>query len=62
MRADCIKPLFAYRAEDLTKSHECFFGADHRYHRARSRFVHGLGTTVEVTLAARGQPRTAIVA
>jgi putative two-component system hydrogenase maturation factor HypX/HoxX len=37
------KPLAAYRAEELARSHECFFGADRRYHEARRRFVYKLG-------------------
>ncbi|MFZ0091323.1 MAG: enoyl-CoA hydratase-related protein [Solirubrobacteraceae bacterium] len=38
-----IKPLEAYRAEELARSHDCFFGPDPRYHDARRRFVYKLG-------------------
>jgi putative two-component system hydrogenase maturation factor HypX/HoxX len=34
-----IKPLAAYRTEELARSHACFFGEDRSYHEARSRFV-----------------------
>jgi putative two-component system hydrogenase maturation factor HypX/HoxX len=37
------RPLAAYRAEELARSHECFFGADRSYHEARRRFVYKLG-------------------
>ena len=42
------KPLAAYRAEELARSHECFFGADRSYHEARRRFVHKLGAPCAV--------------
>ena len=38
------RPLAAYRADELARSHECFFGADRSYHEARRRFVHKLGS------------------
>jgi putative two-component system protein, hydrogenase maturation factor HypX/HoxX len=38
-----IKPLHAYRSEELARSHECFFGSDRSYHQARSRFAYKLG-------------------
>jgi putative two-component system hydrogenase maturation factor HypX/HoxX len=47
------RPLEAYRAEELRRSHECFFGADRSYHEARSRFVHKLGAPCAVTPAPR---------
>jgi putative two-component system protein, hydrogenase maturation factor HypX/HoxX len=37
-----IKPLGAYRREELARSHRCFFGADRRYHHARRRFAYKL--------------------
>jgi putative two-component system protein, hydrogenase maturation factor HypX/HoxX len=37
-----VKPLAAYRAEEMRRSHECFFGFDRIYHEARRRFVHKL--------------------
>jgi putative two-component system hydrogenase maturation factor HypX/HoxX len=36
------KPLAAYRAEELARSHQSFFGADRGYHEARRRFVYKL--------------------
>jgi len=38
-----VKPLEAYRGEEMARSHECFFGADRSYHEARMRFVYKLG-------------------
>src|SRR5207248_7669488 len=38
-----IKPLEAYRRQELAGSYECFFGRDPSYHLARRRFVHKLG-------------------
>jgi putative two-component system hydrogenase maturation factor HypX/HoxX len=35
-----IKPLEAYRREELARSHRCFFGPDRRYHHARRRFTY----------------------
>src|SRR6185295_18606641 len=43
-----VKPLDAYRREELARSHECFFGPDRRYHEARHRFVHKLGAPCAV--------------
>ena len=41
MRADeRVKPLEAYRGEEMARSHECFFGADRSYHEARRNFVY----------------------
>jgi putative two-component system hydrogenase maturation factor HypX/HoxX len=42
-RDEAHKPLAAYRAEELARSHACFFGPDRSYHEARRRFVHKLG-------------------
>ena len=42
------KPLGAYRAEELARSHECFFGADRSYHEARRRFVYKTGNPCAV--------------
>ena len=44
------KPLAAYRAEELARSQQCFFGADRSYHEARHRFVHKL-TSLSLTQA-----------
>jgi putative two-component system hydrogenase maturation factor HypX/HoxX len=41
-RDERIKPLDAYRREELARSHNCFFGADRRYHHARHRFAYKL--------------------
>jgi putative two-component system hydrogenase maturation factor HypX/HoxX len=54
-RDEQIKPLSAYRTEELASSHECFFGEDRSYHDARHRFVHKLGAPCLVTPA---QPRS----
>jgi putative two-component system protein, hydrogenase maturation factor HypX/HoxX len=48
-----IKPLSAYRAEELARSYQCFFGDDRSYHEARHRFVHKLGAPCQVTPALR---------
>jgi len=37
-----VKPLEAYRQEELARCHECFFGPGSRYHDARQRFVYKL--------------------
>jgi len=42
-RDEQVKPLHAYRSQELARSHECFFGADRSYHHARRRFVYKLG-------------------
>jgi putative two-component system hydrogenase maturation factor HypX/HoxX len=42
------RPLAAYRAYELARSRECFFGADSAYHEARHRFVHKLGSPCSV--------------
>jgi putative two-component system hydrogenase maturation factor HypX/HoxX len=39
---ESVKPLRAYRKEELARCHECFFGADRSYHDARRRFVYKL--------------------
>jgi putative two-component system hydrogenase maturation factor HypX/HoxX len=58
-RDEQVKPLSAYRTEELAQSHECFFGPDRSYHEARHRFVHKLGAPCLVTpthaRAARGR-------
>jgi putative two-component system hydrogenase maturation factor HypX/HoxX len=51
-RDEQIKPLSAYRTEELAKSHECFFGADRSYHEARRRFVYKLGAPCAVPVPA----------
>jgi putative two-component system protein, hydrogenase maturation factor HypX/HoxX len=44
-RDERIKPLHAYRTEELARSHRNFFGADRSYHEARRRFAFKLGPT-----------------
>ena len=39
-RDELRRPLAAYRADELARSHACFFGADRSYHEARRRFVY----------------------
>jgi putative two-component system hydrogenase maturation factor HypX/HoxX len=39
-----VKPLDAYRRQELARSHECFFGPDPSYHLARRRFVYKLAS------------------
>jgi putative two-component system hydrogenase maturation factor HypX/HoxX len=58
-RDEQIRPLSAYRTEELAKSHECFFGPDRSYHEARHRFVHKLGAPCLVTPAPRRSPARA---
>ena len=50
-RDEQIKPLSTYRTEELTQSHECFFGPERSYHEARHRFVHKLGAPCVVAPA-----------
>jgi putative two-component system hydrogenase maturation factor HypX/HoxX len=38
-----VKPLQAYRDEELTRCHDSLFGPDDAYHQARQRFVYKLG-------------------
>ena len=47
-----LKPLRAYRNEELARSYHCFFGKDRGYHEARHRFVHKLGAPCAVLAAA----------
>ena len=42
-RDERVKPLRSYRAEEMARAHECFFGPDRSYHEARSRFTRKLG-------------------
>ncbi|MFZ0376613.1 MAG: hydrogenase maturation protein [Solirubrobacteraceae bacterium] len=56
-RDEQVKPLAAYRTEEMASSHECFFGEDRSYHVARSLFVYKTGApcTVQVPAAAADQ-------
>jgi putative two-component system hydrogenase maturation factor HypX/HoxX len=51
-RDEQIKPLRAYRNEELARSYRCFFGEDRSYHQARHRFVHKLGAPCAVAAPA----------
>jgi putative two-component system hydrogenase maturation factor HypX/HoxX len=44
VRDERAKPLAAYRAEEMARSDQSFFGPDRSYHEARRRFVLKLGT------------------
>jgi putative two-component system protein, hydrogenase maturation factor HypX/HoxX len=59
-RDEQIKPLRAYRNEELARSYRCFFGEDRSYHEARHRFVHKLGAPCAVP-APSARPRLAAV-
>jgi putative two-component system hydrogenase maturation factor HypX/HoxX len=48
-RDEQLKPLEAYRSEELARCHDCFYGPDPSYHQARRRFVYKLGPTCGVT-------------
>jgi putative two-component system hydrogenase maturation factor HypX/HoxX len=39
-----VKPLEAYRQEEMARCHQCFFGPDPAYHHARRNFVYKLPT------------------
>lgn len=49
---EAVKPLQAYRDEELARSRECLFGPDRSYHQARRRFVYKLGTPCVATPSA----------
>ncbi|HJS94200.1 MAG TPA: enoyl-CoA hydratase/isomerase family protein, partial [Solirubrobacteraceae bacterium] len=51
-RDEQVKPLAAYRSEEMARSHECFFGEDRSYHVARGFFVHKTGAPCTVQVAA----------
>jgi hypothetical protein len=50
-----VKPLQAYRAEEMARARECFFGRDRSYHEARRRFTRKLGAaeTTSMRLSSR---------
>ena len=50
-----IKPLQAYRTDEMARSHESFFGPDPSYHEARRRFTRKLP-------ACAGEPLTSLAA
>lgn len=50
---ELTKPLAAYRAEELSKMWQNFFGPDRTYHAARYRFVHKVSCAEPIPL----QPR-----
>lgn len=47
-RDEQAKPLGSYRAEELARCHDCFFGPDRSYHEARRRFVYKQGAPCAV--------------
>ena len=51
-RDEELKPLNAYRNEELARSYRCFFGRDRSYHDARHRFVYKVGAPCAVTPSA----------
>jgi putative two-component system protein, hydrogenase maturation factor HypX/HoxX len=51
-RDEQVKPLEAYRTEEMARSHECFFGENRSYHEARTLFVHKTGAPCKVALPA----------
>jgi putative two-component system hydrogenase maturation factor HypX/HoxX len=59
-RDEQVKPLAAYRTEEMAKSHECFFGEDRSYHVARGLFVYKTGApcTVQIPVAATDTRQT----
>jgi putative two-component system protein, hydrogenase maturation factor HypX/HoxX len=52
-RDEQVKPLAAYRAEEMARSHECFFGEDRSYHIARGFFVYKSGAPCTVQVSSR---------
>ena len=65
-RDEEVKPLQAYRMEEMARSHQCFFGPDRSYHEARRRFTHKLPVCAAEPLTAspreRQDPRASRVA
>ena len=55
-RDEQIKPLQAYRTQELARSHRSFFGAASTYHEARRRFVYKLGPACAVKPATPPAP------
>ena len=55
-RDERLKPLESYRAEEMIRAHDCFFGPDRSYHEARRRFTHKLGAVCAVAPAASAAP------
>ncbi len=55
-RDEQVKPLAAYRSEEMARSHECFLGENRSYHVARSLFVHKTGAPCAVQVAAPREP------
>jgi putative two-component system protein, hydrogenase maturation factor HypX/HoxX len=53
-----LKPLAAYRAEELNKMHENFYGADPAYHIARQKFVYKGRAPSELEKPARTELRS----
>jgi putative two-component system hydrogenase maturation factor HypX/HoxX len=51
---ELAKPLAHYRAEELTRMWDNFFGPDRTYHEARHRFVHKISCVEPIRLPTRG--------
>jgi putative two-component system hydrogenase maturation factor HypX/HoxX len=54
-RDERVKPLQAYRVEEMARAHECFFGPDRSYHDARRRFTRKLGAAETTSAYARSR-------
>src|SRR5207244_11070305 len=50
---ELVKPLAHYRAEELSKMWDNFFGPDRTYHEARHRFVHKIACAEPTPLRPR---------
>jgi putative two-component system hydrogenase maturation factor HypX/HoxX len=55
---ESVKPLQAYRTEELARCHESFFGSDRSYHDARRRFVSKLPAPLSDAAPPRSHPLT----
>jgi putative two-component system protein, hydrogenase maturation factor HypX/HoxX len=50
-RDERVKPLRAYRAEEMARAQQCFFGPDPSYHEARRNFTRKLGAADTIPAA-----------
>jgi putative two-component system protein, hydrogenase maturation factor HypX/HoxX len=58
---ELAKPLHAYRREELSRSHRCFFGPDPSYHEARHRFAYKLDAVAGAAAGTLTHARTRAV-
>jgi putative two-component system protein, hydrogenase maturation factor HypX/HoxX len=58
---ELAKPLHAYRREELSRSHRCFFGPDPSYHEARHRFAYKLDAVAGAVAGTLTHARTRAV-